>query len=575
MKTAIVYLDIDDEITSAVARLRSLKEERIALTLPHGSRLATSRINFRLLAREATNRKKTLEIVTGDASARALAASAGLPTHVSVAAFEAGPPTPGTAPAAATAATGSGGGIRSTSRPPARGSAHEPHPEPDDSPTLALPIEARLPSPRIATPVPQIGRRPPSPTRGRRLAVALGLVALLTAGAVAGFQLLPSATIVLIPTTDTVGPLRLSVTAQAGLTTPDPAALLVPATSFPFDVEVSQTFPATGLKVDETAATGEVTFSSLNTGNSNPIPEGSIVKTESGTEFRTTAPITLPPAQIGIIDGKFVVIPSTRKVGVVAITPGTTGNVGAGKIVVVPEKENPKRTLVKNEAPTTGGAHTESPVVQQSDVDAALAALDTALAARFAEQVAGSTDVPPGTTLFPETRSLGPSTPSVDPATLVGLLQPTFDLGLTAQGTALGVDPGPISTLAETRIRAAVDPGFVLDEGSIQPVVGAPIVIGTSITFPVSVQATETRLIDATALRDQIRGLGLPQARTVLGAFGQVTITVWPDWVTTIPSNDGRVSLTVEEPVRPSPAASSSLDAGPTPAGAGPSGSTP
>ena len=572
METAIVYLDIDDEITSAVARLRSLKEERIALTLPHGSRLATSRINFRLLAREAANRKKTLEIVTGDASARALAASAGLPTYVSVAAFEAGPVLPGGPDDLAEGPVPErGGGGRMTTRQPGSEATGRTL---DDSPTVALTTETRLSGPRAGVPVPQIGRRGPSPVRGRRLAVILGLVAIFAAGATAGFQLLPSATIVLVPGTDTVGPMSLNVTAQPGITQPDPIGLLVPATTFPFDVEVTQTFPATGISVVEASATGEVTFSSLNTGGSNAIAEGSIVKTESGTEFRTTGPLTLPAAQIGIIDGKFVVIPSTRKVGVKAVAAGTSGNVAAGKIVVVPEKENPKRTLVNNAAPTTGGAHTENPVVQQSDIDAALRVLDTALVDRFTEQVGGATEVPEGTTLFPETRSLGPSTPTVDPATLLALPQAEFELGLSAQGTALGVNPGPVATLAEARIRAAVDPGFRLDEWSIVQTLGEPIIIGTSITFPVTVRATETRIIDGTALRDRIRGLGLPQARTVLGAYGQVTISVWPDWVTTIPANDSRVSLEIDEPTGSSapstPAGSHGASGAPSPTGVAP-----
>ena len=573
MGTAIVYLDIDDEITSAVSRIRALKEERIALTLPHGSRLATSRINFRLLAREAANRKKTLEIVTGDASARALAASAGLPTYVSVAAFEAGPIIAG-------ALVGTADGPLPPDGSGSRTMVLRPGSEPlgrvlDDSPTLALTTETRLAGPRTGAPVPQIGRRGPSPTRGRRLALVLGLVAVLVAGAAAGFQLLPSATIVLVPGTDTVGPMSLNVTAQPGIAQPDLIGLVVPATSFSFDVEVTQTFPATGISVVETAATGEVTFSSLNTGASNAIPEGSIVKTESGTEFRTTGPVTLPPAQIGIIDGKFVVIPSTRKVGVKAVSPGTAGNVAAGKIVVVPEKENAKRTLVNNEAPTTGGTHTENPVVQQADIDAALRTLDTALIDRFTEQVNGATDVPEGTTLFAETRSLGPSTPTVDPTTLLALPQAEFDLGLTARGTALGVNPGPVASLAEARIRAAVDPGFQVDEGSIVPTLGVPIIIGTTITFPVTVRATETRIVDAAALRDRIRGLGLPQARTVLGAYGQVTISVWPDWVTTIPDNDSRVSFEIDGPtgsgaLPSSPGGSPGTSGAPSPSGVAP-----
>ena len=38
------------------------------------------------------------------------------------------------------------------------------------------------------------------------------------------------------------------MTAQTGITQPDPASLLVPATTFSFDVSGSQTFPATGVK---------------------------------------------------------------------------------------------------------------------------------------------------------------------------------------------------------------------------------------------------------------------------------------------------------------------------------------
>src|SRR5262245_19105975 len=84
-----VYLDVDDEITSAAARIRATEADRITLVLPYGSRVATSRINLRLLAREAAERGKRLDIVSGDASTRALEAAAGLPVHTSVAALEA------------------------------------------------------------------------------------------------------------------------------------------------------------------------------------------------------------------------------------------------------------------------------------------------------------------------------------------------------------------------------------------------------------------------------------------------------------------------------------------------------
>src|SRR5450759_573387 len=85
---ATFYLDIDDEITSAAARIRGTQDLVVVLVLPAGSRIATSRINFRLLAREAQQRSRRLSIVAPDASARALAATAGLPAFASTMEYE-------------------------------------------------------------------------------------------------------------------------------------------------------------------------------------------------------------------------------------------------------------------------------------------------------------------------------------------------------------------------------------------------------------------------------------------------------------------------------------------------------
>src|SRR5215218_6212846 len=84
MAEGIVYLDADDEITSAASRIRSSKGTKVALVVPYGSRIATSRMNFRLLSREAVMNNKRLSIVSGDAAVRSLAASAGLPVFGSV-----------------------------------------------------------------------------------------------------------------------------------------------------------------------------------------------------------------------------------------------------------------------------------------------------------------------------------------------------------------------------------------------------------------------------------------------------------------------------------------------------------
>ena len=88
MAAGIVYLDVDDEITSAAQRIRSSTATQVALVVPYGSRIATSRMNFRLLSREAIVSNRRLSIVSGDAASRALAASAGLPVFASVSEYE-------------------------------------------------------------------------------------------------------------------------------------------------------------------------------------------------------------------------------------------------------------------------------------------------------------------------------------------------------------------------------------------------------------------------------------------------------------------------------------------------------
>ena len=533
---AIVYLDVDDEITSAAARIRALDDERIALVLPLGSRLATSRINFRLLAREAEARGKRIEVVTNDASARALAASAGLPTHVSVAAFEAPPASPTAGPPVLPSGMPAAAGSRQL---PAGAGAPPPPLVDDDSPTVAMPVIKR-PADRKA-PVPQVGRRPPQ-RRGPIVAAIFLVAALVLVLGTAGFLLLPNAAIVVVPASESVGPLELNVTAQSGVTRPDPVNLLIPASRFTFDVNVSDTFDATGVKVEETTASGEVTFQNC---YSDPvtIARGSIVSTPGGIQFVTQDKLTLKKAT-------FFPFPDcpTGKVAILASAAGAESNVGAGQITVIPDGFDPANFRVTNEQATTGGTHTETQQIQQADIDAAMGTLQAALEASLNSQVASRTGVPEGTTLFPETKSLGESTPTVDPATLVGTDAEQFELGLTAQGTVTGADPGPVETLAQARIRTEVDDGFRLVEESITVTPGEPIVAGSVITFPVTVAALEVRLVDGAALLGRVRGLGLPQARTILEAYGDVTITVWPDWVTTIPTLEGRATLTIDAP---------------------------
>ena len=562
----LIYLDVDDEITSAAARIRATDAESVTLVLPYGSRLATSRINFRLLAREAAERGKQIEIVTADASARSLALAAGLTVHPSIAAFEGVRAGASTAPGREAGVVEAGAGkpgvegeAPSTDESSATGLWSVPDEADvagpgiagvpvgglevdDDSPTRVLTL------PRRKSPtVPLVG--PPRPPIKPGLAIGIGLavVMLVAVGGFLALELLPSATIVLAPRAEPIRPLNLAVEARTDVTVVDGANLVIPAQRIEFDLAATYTVTATGTKVVETKATGNVTFSNFDTGSGVSIPAGTVVRTQGRNriEFVTLSDLVLPQAMIDFFP-PFPTRPSTGSVAAEAVEPGEDGNVGNNSIVNV---EGGGRLLrVTNPEAMAGGERTESPEISQDDVDAAVQGIATALAADLDAQIAAATGVPPGTTTYADSKVVGVPEYSVDPATLVGSTQLEVDILASAGGTVLGVDTSPVETIARSRLDAETAEGWSLDPDSIAVTLGTPALVGDVVTFPFTIAGTQVHDVDQAALVESIRGLVLPEARTKLAAYGDAQVTLWPDWVTTIPENADRITLTLAEP---------------------------
>lgn len=553
----IVYLDADDEITSAATRIRMADAPRIGLVLPFGSRVATSRINFRLLAREARINGRRLDIVAPDASARALAASAGLPVFASVGEYEAaldigdeagGDEAGGTTapaaivavaattalPAAGTVSAGPVSGARSRAQVPALDPARQA--ELDE-------IVSR------SRQVPVVHPRRRGPGRGALAALLiLGLAVVLSVtGAVV---VLPSAEITVTPRIEPVGPIDITVTADPRATAVDAAARVIPAQTIEIPVEVSGDFPATGKRVEQTKARGAVRWTNCDPSAAYTIPRGTIVRTTSGTAFAIDEAVFLPVAPI--LAGNVLDCQSSD-VSVTATKDGTGGNVDKGAIRVIPASYNRNLIKVTNLAATSGGTRKQFTRVAQADVDAALETLKTEIDAQFVIEVANPDRVPPGATVFPETAVAGEPSPTVDPTTLLGQEVATFTLGMTATGTVLAVDASPVEAIARTQLAEAIRPGYELVEGSIQVEVGEGTVTEGLIDFPVTGSARQLRPLDAAVLERDILGLPEADAAAALAPFGEVAITLWPGWVTSIPTLDQRVTLSLAEPVDVTP----------------------
>ena len=574
MASRLIYLEVDDEITSAAARIRAAEQDRLAVVLPHGSRVATSRINFRLLSRDALEHDKRLSIVSADPATRALAASAGLPVFASVAEYEASLAGADQAAHPAVAVV-----------PPVV--RDEPQPPAGDG-TLGLVAAAavasdagqtvRAPVPREVTRAPEqrpestwsgggsgAGPGPVTTSAGRgggRIrtpwligAAILGLALLV--GGVGAYVLLPSATIVVTPRPEPITPVHLTVVADPNATAPGGTPPVVPASRISIPVSVNDTFPATGKRVELTKATGSVRFENRDPTSTNRIVSGSIVSTASGIRFRTLVTITVPRAElVGL-----TIFPARTSVNVTAVDGGPDGNVDPGTIVIVPKGESSLFLKVTNPDATTGGRSDEFTRVTQEDVTAAMATLQSSLEESFREAMADPAQAPAGATVFPATGVLGEATPTVPPESLVGQEVPTFALGLSATGTVVAADSAPVTAIAQAAVQGAVDPGHQLVAGSVEVEVGDAIILGQTVSFPVTVTAQQIAVLDPAELEAMVLGKSVSQAKAILEPYGEVQISVSPDWSGSIPSFESRVDLTVGQAVQiqtPAPSVSAS-----------------
>ena len=597
MAEGIVYLDVDDEITSAAQRIRSAPGTKVALVVPYGSRIATSRMNFRLLSREAVMNNRRLSIVSGDAAVRSLAASAGLPVFGTVPEYESTQALPdgGDAPGATAASLAASetvvvppavdAALTSDAPAPGRKSQRPVRPILDETTTsfaaapIAGPAGAPIAGPPAQAPTrPRAGPAPDAevadldgsielpPVLGGRIrapaiaAVALIALAVVVAG-VGAYLFLPSASIALTPRRGALAPIVLTVSADPSATEVDPANGVVPATRLEVPVEAGRNFTTTGVKVKETRAGGSVTFTNYDPTSSSSIPSGSVVSTEGGISFRTLSTLIVPRASF---TPPSTTVPSEAAVGVQAVKPGIEGNVPANAIRIVPPGENSLFLAVHNPDPTSGGTHTETPEVSKAEVDKALAGLQGDLEAAFREVVAAGAGAPPDTTLFPDTAVLGAATPDTDPKTLVGQAVATFDLKLKATGTVIAVDPRPVRAIARTRLDAQVTANHRLIEDSVVIDVGDGTVgEDGQITFQATARATQVAIVDASSLRSLVVGKTAAEAEAALIPFGTAVVTLWPDWVSTVTSVDARLTITVDDTTgRGGPGASASPSGG-------------
>ena len=374
--------------------------------------------------------------------------------------------------------------------------------------------------------------------------VKLGIVAALIGGALyAAYLYLPNVSITLTPQTQLVGPVSFQVIADPSVGVPDPDAGVVPAEQIDIPLSVTDDFPATGADVTEERATGRVRFTSENTLFEVPVAEGTRVSTASGVQFETTQGVSIPKAS-------FRSGPASVTTAVRAVRPGPAGNVAPGTITRLPDGLEAQLVTATNPERTAGGSRTEVRVVTQEDYEAAEASLTEQLESQLDAALDDPASTPRGLVAFPETVSQDDV--HVEPAAgdVVGMPAEMFTLTAESRGTILAVDEALVSQMAAERLEASIPEAERIFPESVTIDVGEPSVVDGRIVYDASATAEQYTPLEQSALVAAVRGKSIDEARVILGGYGGVEITPWPEFIGTVPDDPRRINLTILDPQR-------------------------
>lgn len=78
MTKDVLYIEVDDEITSVISKIEASSGKIVALVLPKNASILSSTVNMKLLKKAEEAHKKNLVVITTDPGLSALAATAGL-----------------------------------------------------------------------------------------------------------------------------------------------------------------------------------------------------------------------------------------------------------------------------------------------------------------------------------------------------------------------------------------------------------------------------------------------------------------------------------------------------------------
>jgi hypothetical protein len=541
----VIYIDVDDEITAVIEKVRASDNKIVALVLPKRAAVLQSIVNMRLLKRAAGTAKKNLVLITSEQGLMPLAGAAGLHVAKSLNSKPEIPEAPEKADevpesveeaedsevdksktvgelAGASAAAGLDDDIKMDS---------------EESPADAVKSKAAKLKKKFK--IPDFNKF--------RILLILGVAGVLIfAGlAYAAVAVLPKATVTIKTDSEAID-VSAVLTLNTNPETPlDAAKGVVPAQKQETKKTVTATVPATGQQNNGEKASGSVAMTATKCGG-NPFVVPASVPSGSGISSGGQTYITQKTATfvgVGPISGGCYEY-SAGNIGIVAQSPGASYNVSSANFTVS------GRSDVSATGSASGGTDNIAKVVSSGDIDKA----KQQIAAQDVEPIKKELrDALIGRSLYPIDATFTAAEPQVKTSVNAG--QAAEDVTVTQETTysMLGVQQADLEKVIDEQIKDDIDTDkqTVLDYGLNKATFGLQEVKPDGAVVDMQLTVIVGTELDANEIKKQVAGKKANEAEEIIKKNPGVTdveVKYSPFWVGSIPKKTDKITVIIEEP---------------------------
>lgn len=536
MQKDIIYIDVEDDITAIIGKIKDSREKIIALVPPKRIGVLQSAVNLRLLERAASHAEKKLVLITNNDALSSLAGSAKIPVAKNLQSK------PELAQIAALDLDDGEDVIDGAQLPVGEHArmADTP-PGPIESAVATDIIDDDMPKNLNKAPAPSINETPKrgkaknkprvpnfDKFRKRLILIIIGAVVLLGLLVWAIF-FAPRATVVISAKTTETG-INEAITFSGDTTSAKDK--LLKASTQSLDKTVSQTFDATGKKDVGSKATGTVSLSTRDIDNLGTIiPAGTTLTSSSGATYTTDSAVTMSLSNY-----------RGATVSITASENGAKYNGARGSVSGTPSGISGS---IQNA--TTGGVDKTITVVTADDIANAQKQLLAANTDQIQSQLAGQFD----NSVIVLKQTFKSDTPdlSANPAegneagsgkaTLSGKITYTM-MGVARDDISSYLDQTLKDQLANTSNQRVYENGS--KNAKLDNVAAENATFGAQLTANGKIGPS----INDASVKDMAKGKRLGEIQSSIESIqgvDRVDVKYWPFWVSSTPNDTNRIKV--------------------------------